>query len=368
MGKIHLIIADTDGLYLSRLANYFIEKDSGFEVAAFTDPDSLQQYLKNPDAPVELLACSGGFLDSAVLDADIPVKVLFTEEKSQTAQGAFPVFKYQKTENLVNTLRMVYAESTGRTDVMTAGDRRTRLTGIYSPAGGSGKTTIAIALARELSLRGRKVFYFDCERILSTGLLLPQGDGAGLSDIFLSLKTKGAHIGVKLLSARMIEPHTKISYFSMPESCLECNELNASEWRRLFLSLAELSEYDDILIDWDSELSAERIELLHMCDQLLTPFLPDRLGQAKMQAFVREMDIRAELTDLRRKICYIANKVLAAGDLNGFPAAVQAAVPFSPAYADIQTLLYAEKQSDPNFAKLADIIIAQAGGGIDGTG
>lgn len=150
MVKKQLILADRDELYLTNLSNYFMEKNPQLEQNIFTKKEKLIDYLENGGS-ADILAVDEGFADAKlqVLAADMTKIVL--SSSMEPVEGYEVVKKYQKSESLLNEILLKYAESTGKTDVIR-GKSNTRAVVFYSPAGGSGKTTLSLAYG--ICLRG----------------------------------------------------------------------------------------------------------------------------------------------------------------------------------------------------------------------
>jgi hypothetical protein len=155
MAKINIVLADSDELYLNRLTNYFIEKTSTFDVCSFTSKVSLLKYISDGGHKTDVLAFSEDLMDEAISAADIPAKILLSDGTFSRLTVADTVHKYQKAEKIVNDILLIYAEKSGRLEAVSSGDKKTKVIGVYSPVGGAGKTTVALALAQCAAQAGR---------------------------------------------------------------------------------------------------------------------------------------------------------------------------------------------------------------------
>ena len=63
-----------------------------------------------------------------------------------------------------------------------------RVIAVYSPIGGSGKSTIAAGLSVQCARRGMKVLYLNFERASCTSAFFNPGQGVNLSRVMLSIK------------------------------------------------------------------------------------------------------------------------------------------------------------------------------------
>jgi cellulose biosynthesis protein BcsQ len=347
MAKINIVLADADELYLNQLSNYFIEKTNKFDVCSFSSKESLIKYLSDKANKIDMLLFSAEIADEAIANADISVKILLSDGTSGDAKGFETVNKYQKSDKFVNEILMIYAEKTGCADAVTTGNKQTKVIGVYSPVGGCGKTTMALALSVCLAHMEKKVFYLNCERINSTADFLNAAPSGSLSDVLLAVKTKGANVGLRIIANRYVDPASGIHCINPPESMLELNELSLSELKKLIQEFDRLSEFDTVVVDFDTSFSLAKVELLSCCDLVLTPFTPDSLSVGKISLLLREFQMHPELDPLFAKIHFAINKadggsvqnIQNSGIQNIKP--IEISIPISPTFANIRNLSYA---------------------------
>lgn len=156
----------------------------------------------------------------------------------------------------------------------------TRAVAFYSPAGGSGKTTLSLAMASACGAAGLRTFYLNLEEIDSVkGTLVPSV--GTLSDVFLALKTKGMNVGVKLAACAVQERTGGFYYLSGVESISEYEEITGDEMRRLVETICSLSEYDVVIIDVTSSFSEKTLAVLNEADIVFVPVLSEENSIAK---------------------------------------------------------------------------------------
>ena len=313
MAKIRIALADTDELYLNKLADYFMEKANQFSACFFSAKESFAKYIldcqnSNCNDKADIIVFSEDFVDDTLLTADFTAKILFTDNSFSNISGFDIVNKYQKTELLVNALLLIYAEKTGHLEALKNSGKITKIIGVYSPVGGCGKTTIALMLAMLLADSEKRVFYLNYEIINSTAYFLNTAPHGSLTDVLLSLKTKGANTGLRLLANVFTDNRTKISFINPAESALEINELTLAEQIKLFQALVELYEFDYIVTDFDSGFPHFKQDLLQCCDFILMPTTLEKTSLSKISLLLKELTMRPELEELFSKIYLAANK------------------------------------------------------------
>lgn len=308
MAKINILIADSDELYLNKLTNYLMEKASDFEIYSFTSKESMVKYITDKSNKIDVIAFSEDLLDDAISIANISVKILLSDGSYTEVKDFENINKYQKAEKFINDIRMIYADKTGHIEAVKTGNKSTKIIGVYSPIGGCGKTTISIALAMAIAKRGHKVFYFNCEGINSTVDLFNSAPSGNMSDVYLAIKTKGSNVDLKIIANKYEDSTTNISYINPAESTLELNELTILELKSLIERFGEISQFDVVIVDFDSSFDSRKIELLSVCDDVLMPFSPDLLSINKMNVLMNEFRIHDELEQLFSKIHLFLNK------------------------------------------------------------
>ena len=338
MAKINIVIGDTDELYLNSIVNYIIEHNSSFDVQSFTIKESMLKYIENRSNKIDIIAISDGMTDEKVLQSNIPAKVFLSDGSYFDDNNYEVVNKYQKAEAFLNQILMIYAEKTGRADVVIDGGKSTSVIGFYSPVGGCGKTTLALASAVVLAKKGKRVIYLNLEKINSAAGIVNGAQTGTMSDIYLAKKTKGANVGLRIIANKQILPVLGFNYINPAESSLEINELSSEEIVSLIQDFKQLGEFDYVFADFDGELSNEKITELGVCDKIVAPFSPEQTAVNKMMSFARELSMHEELADLANKIIVILNKATPGVNMPQVPEHdIAAVVQFSPILSDIRS-------------------------------
>lgn len=345
MAKINIVIADLDGLYLHHLTNYLIEHMHTLDVCSFTDKDGFIKYVGDRSNKIDVIAFTEEFMDETVRLSSAPAKILLSDGTYTELEGMDSVNKYQKAEKFINDILMIYADKTGRVEAVTTGDKATKLIGFYSPVGGCGKTTLAVAAAYALAAQGRRVFYLNAEKINSTSTVLNNAGSGSMSDLYLTVKTKGANIGLRIIANKYTDTHLNISYINPAESSLEINELTTNEFLKLLNEFEQLGEFDVVIIDFDDEFSKEKISVLSVMDKIFVPFTTEYTSMSKIGLYMKELGMYDELKDILDKTVLILNKsnqqsasiLQNSGLLNRYD--VRANILLSPVFADMNNLL-----------------------------
>lgn len=305
MVKRTMVLADHDKLYLKQLSNYFMEKAPQLELYLFTDETLLAEYLAKSQH-VDILAVDDSFArlpEAAKIESG--AKIVLSAAMSPV-DGFETIKKYQKTETLLNEILLKYAEGTGCAEVIT-GRSSTRTAAFYSPAGGTGKTVLALGMAAACARAGLRTFYLNLESVDSVKDVLGRTPG-NLSDIFLALKTKGMNAGVKLASYTGMEPTAGFYYLSGVDSISEYDEVTGADFTGLLDTMKSLAEYDVMILDLDSGFNEKIKTILDQADMIFVPALSDEGTVAKLKRFLDEMELHDLYNSLIEKMRLVINR------------------------------------------------------------
>lgn len=304
--RIELFLADEDPIYLEKLALYLMERKNMFQLHTFSDRHSLERALTDRTERIDILAVSE-YMDSAtVQQSHAKVKIVLTEDDRPAKDGSLTVSKFQKTEKLTEQLLQAFQKQSGQLDERRKAGSDAVLIGVYSPIGGSGKTTLAVLLARAFATLQLGAFYCDMERI--TALPQQTEPGKSLSHVLLALQTKGADLQTQIRN-NTIRTASGILTFAAPESTLEWNEVDPAAIERLIQALTGMEGCDAVIVDLDSELNADKLRLLSRCDAVLMPVTGDATARRKASALKEELDLHAATYSvLASRIVCLENK------------------------------------------------------------
>lgn len=309
MKNIQIAVADEDVVYLKQLTNYLISSEHKFNIFSFSKIESLVSFLNDPKNKTDILLLSEDMRCTETDRCNASVKIILSDEDIDEIDGYESVKKYQKTSNLMNSVMLIYGTNSGHADALSKGERSTRYVGVYSPVGGSGKTTLALILSHTLAQQGKKVFYQNLENIDSTRNILPMEAQMSLSDLLVDIRTKENGTGLKLISKMCTPQKIGFSYINPPDSSLELNEVSIDEKITLLKELGKISQFDVVMLDFESELNSDKLCLLQMCDKVIVPILPDVISINKMMQLFREIKLREELSSFKGKAIYVVNKI-----------------------------------------------------------
>ena len=274
--KIRLLIASSDGTYANHLSRVLAEKHAEvFEVSICSSEERMQEVLSNHRFDAALLERQ--FLDCADLrEVRLPLELWDDASAFRAEAGKYPpIRKYQRISSIIRDVLAQYAAISSNKEVF--GNSQAHITAVWSPAGGSGKTTTALAYAAQKVAGGKSI-----------------------SSLFEKLDS---NIELLLQSVRQQDSDSGIYYFCQPENYDDINILTTADVMDLIDGCARGS--DELVIDLSSICDEKTCEILKMADTVFVVLDASRTDKAKWEQFRTQNDVYERI---RSKTVLVANR------------------------------------------------------------
>lgn len=302
--KTRLLIVSGDKDYVDHLSRVLTEKhESVFEITICTAVERLAELQ------------GGKKFDIALVESSMKVVIpyvrlcfqLWSEELGvRGLEGVQRIPKYQRVSQIVSQILEGYAA------VSTAGpgEVQAKISAVWSPAGGSGKTTVSLAYAAQQVANRKKTTYLSLE-LFSSQPVYFAGDGKSISSVFAKLD---GNVNVLLQSIRQEDSGSGIGYFCKPDNYDDIAVLTDED--ALCLINACAAAVDEVVVDlgsvWDEKISA----ILERADTVFVVVDGSRSGQAKWKQFCEQHNM---LERLREKLVLVANRGAQSGGAENIP-------------------------------------------------
>ncbi|MDP4179687.1 MAG: AAA family ATPase, partial [Bacillota bacterium] len=311
MSKLSLIIADNDEEYLNGVVGFLTEKYlTRFKILSFTDKISLINYIEGSNEKLDILLVSPDLYYENLDKRNISLLAILSSGRlEKDFKGCDIIYKYQLGENLAKNILNLYSDKNCEI-ILTNGEKTTKVVAVFSPNGGSGKTSVAYGCSLKSVQRGKKAFYLNLEGSASTPLLFETDGQFNLSHVFYYLKSKNKSFSLKIEGIRMIDKSTGIHYFAPPKNHLELLDIEPDEYSELIAKMKEMRQYDVIFIDMPCFLEKRMISVLKACDVLLCVLNPENISLVKLQNFLEALDIIDNInkSEILSKTEFLINK------------------------------------------------------------
>ena len=274
MSEKNLIICDSSFSYASFLMENILEKEElSVHVHVCTCWENVEKLLK--EEPADILLVDEKWKEDAKATVDVRQIAILTEQRlPNSKQEERQICRYQSADVIVANL----FEGTGVFQRMQ--DEKQRMIVVYSPLHRVGKTTFAMALAKELA-RKEKTLYLNLEEYPVLNLGYVNETKETLSDLLYYIKQDCEDVGLRLSS--IVQQEEKMEYILPIPLCSDLKEISVNEWKKLFFKLRE-TRYENIVVDL-SESVQGLYEFLAESDRIYMPVLSDEISKAKLTCY-----------------------------------------------------------------------------------
>jgi len=321
MEKIYLVIADSSSEYMEGFKR-FIRASSyaeRFIIKSFSHQNTLEQFLQS-DQKIDILLASPHLIPHQ--SKKHPYTVIHLIEEQMTANQAYGkgIFKYQPLHQIISQILEIYLENKQEERFFSSNKSKTKIISVYSPVGGSGKTTVCLNLAKQLADQQQNVLYLNLETIASLEVFFPIVGSYDFSKILYYLKANSKQLQSKLEGLKKVDPVNKINYFEPVANLQEMQEMTGEDLRLLLDILLHMEIYQYVVIDLEASLQPRIKSALIHSDDILWLLFDDLQSIHKtnrvFEDFQREGKERAD--DLKKKVRFVMNKFLGNHPKNDF--------------------------------------------------
>lgn len=246
MMRRKLVFAYFDQAYAQILSDVLHNKKE-FEILEIRSLESFSA-LQGEIATADVLLLEEGYCQDTAVP---PNGLVLSEELHKELQDPSTyVYKYKRISNILANLYEKCAQSQGGYGIHNGA-----VTAFWSPAGGTGKTTCALAYATKRALAGKSVIYLNLEHFSSSPVHFVQ-EGKSISSALSKMQhTENLHMLLRSIWRQ--DSQTGIHYFTLPDSYADYNELTLQEIKALIEACA--TDIDEVVVDLSSVFN-EKIE------------------------------------------------------------------------------------------------------------
>ena len=291
--RIKLLLASLEADYAGHLSDVLSQKYAGtFEVCVCTAKDRI---LTNNKFDIALI--EPNFWSPENFGPDTLVLLLVEDGEVASLPEIKKICKYQRISAIVEDILGEYSAK-GKMPERT-GSQTAHIVAVWSPAGGAGKTTVALAYGANRAAADKRVMYLNLENFASTPAYF-QGGGTSISKAFEKLET-GSRIFMSAM--RQTDARSQISYFCAPENYDDMNILSVADFETLILACA--ADADELVVDLSSQCDSRTAKVFELADKVLLVCEPSGAAQAKLRQFASQHDVFGKI---RHKLALVDNK------------------------------------------------------------
>lgn len=295
-----IVLAVRESQYIEPLLHYLHHSEYGemLRITAFSRLDTFVEFMKGDEVP-DAVAGDPSFIEAWLLDgrSTVPWAVLsetgeLDGKNGGNLAGGKRIAKYQALPSLLESILQLCNLKRLRTAAVPR--EGTLLLGVVSASGGSGKTTVALNMAKQLGGLGLSVFYLNLESVDSSGLYLrmPGGNTPGLERLLYELKAGGGDED-KEGRGKPVWGNYAIRHdilrsdaFRPVENFKEMLQMSRRDTLDILEGLAGAGSYDVVIVDTGS-IEEERAQaVLHRCGILLWVMKNEQVSLLKTERWL----------------------------------------------------------------------------------
>lgn len=298
--NISIAIADPDMEYAERLSEA-LQQYAELTVHLYSSSVKLQKAMETKQ------------FDIVLFDPDISKKkldfptvkyavCLYSDEARNKGLYAdcAKVAKYQRISSIYKEVVREYADKAGYSADLNRSQRAGTLA-VYSPAGGSGKTTVALAVASRLAASGMNVLYIGTEQLGSSSCVNPAQE-EGITALVACAADEKVSFKMKLTGI-MKQGMNGISYVEGFERLVDYDAVSGEEMANVIDKIRRCGLCDVLIIDMESHLDGIGKAVLEAADRIILVEKPGELPAVKMKLFMQQ----AVINEHKGKLVKVSN-------------------------------------------------------------
>lgn len=280
--KIKLLLAISDKNYSEHLVDVLMKKyEEEFELNICSSATLLNNTITANDFDI-------GLFDEIMLEGvnlqKIKLALLLWDEKAigEAFEDLKKVYKYQRISALVSEMLSEYALVAPRGMGIGGGKNKAKVSVFWSPAGGTGKTSVAIAYAARRIISGATVTYISFEHFSSVPAFF-SGEGRSISSV---LERMDRNLEIQMKSIRQQDGKSGIMFFVQPDNFDDINILSANDIENLISAAA--TDVDELVVDLPSICDEKTLAAFRLADQVMLVTDLSPISAAKTNAFINQ--------------------------------------------------------------------------------
>ena len=307
MAKKNILITDSDANYRENFERFLRNTHSDkFIINTAANSDGVKAFADNTDRKIDILLITPDTYVERIKNYASVVMIL-SNGVIPIQLEKYPVIKkYQSGDAIVHSILRAYAEAMPDEFDITQLNGDCEIICVFSPVGGSGKTTISALLATHLAAKN-KVLFFSMEQFQYTEHLFSGSSRYNMSDFLYFVHKNDSEMLTNLNKMLITDVNSKVNFLNSPQCFVDLNKIEKEKWNAFIKSLALIGLFNKVVIDMPSHLDDQAIEVLSNCNKIIAPVLDDRMSVLKVNRLVHDLtQIDNEI--LLNKFVYVLNK------------------------------------------------------------
>lgn len=294
-----ILMVGLDENYLMNLGAKFLhELDDNIDINIVTNYEYLLSYVNDGYSTEQILIISSDMFYDTIVYTSFENVVVLSDGEDQT--GIYEKYIYVNKFMNVDAL---YDSVVNQTTLKDLSDKlfikETSVVAVYSPIGGSGKTTFAYGLCYAFSKAYKKVLYINVDSLQAFGYLFNSQKTIDV-DVEKMILTQDEYIANA--AKRNIQ---NVGFDYLPPLRLSMYALGISMKNYAYMigEIKASNEYDFIVIDMPSDFNCETASIIAKANKVINIITQDNASAYTTKRMLENMD-----TSDTEKFLFICNK------------------------------------------------------------
>lgn len=313
MKRLTLIIVDEEKEYIDALSDFILEEFPGkFSIHSFTNKTTFTKFIAEEYIQYDILLINPSLYDKSLYEGKPGIVIFLAEAISDSCRDSnkTTIYKYQSGRVIAQEMVKIYSEKMDTGNSIVEDNRKTKVIAVYSPAGGTGKTTLALSLGICCAQKSLNTLYINLEDVYSAGQFFNTCDKPGLSNIIYYSKLRDKDILSKIEETKCIDPNYSLCYIGPPDSVLDLNELDSVDLQYILKELKHSGNYDLVIVDMYGGVNERNFTIFDASDEIIFVLSQEQYCHEKTVKIIKELERYCHKTgtDYLRKIVPVLNK------------------------------------------------------------
>lgn len=311
MSTISIVIVDENQIYTKALSEYLQDEyGQAFEISCFTGIKPLEEYLANKHN-TDIMLIDKHLYNDSLKTFKVKTTLMLTDDNQESElRGILTLYKFQLGDKLAKCILQNYDSLESKQFNIHTKSTEAKLITVYSPTGGSGKSTIAYNISRQYAIQGKKTLLISMESYAALPIFKSESKNHGLSYLIYLIKNKANNLQVKLDAIKEQDTNTQIHYIPRDNNSLEYKDIGMEDIVALLKFLRKQSGYEAVIFDMDSSVCENTLSMFKYCDVILCVAASDIVSKEKHESFEKQLELFNNLlnVNLNDKIITVNNK------------------------------------------------------------
>lgn len=286
-----LVLCDPEEDYLQHMADFLRRKKQvPWEVVAYTKPEELLKLKEE----IDILMISESAYGAFVEELAVKLPVLLNESGVVQGEVLLNVDKYQEAEKVHQVVWEHYMERDGDMFPELKCGGGTKFIGMYSPVRRCLQTTFALTYGQLLAEKHRTL-YISFEYYGQRQEWVESRED-GVSKLLYFLQEESSFLSHVRTVVRKLG---NLDYVAPMVNGQNLLYVTVQEWQKLLKQLAEIGEYEFIILDLNESMQG-LFEILRLCHRVYTIVKEDPMARCKVAQYEQLLSLQ-EYVDVKKK-------------------------------------------------------------------